>query len=107
MRRARKAGGGREACVGRWSCAMDKAVIGSSVAGWIREHDVREIECLIPDMNGVLRGKVLPAQKFLKAIDGGALYMPTSALLVCADGNYSGSSDEGFAYGDPDMLVVP
>ncbi len=85
---------------------MDKAVMGGA-ADWIRQHDVREVECLIPDMNGVLRGKVLPAQKFLKAIDGGALYMPTSALLVCVDGNYSGSIDEGFAYGDPDMLLVP
>jgi glutamine synthetase len=85
---------------------MDKAVMGGA-ADWIRQHDVREVECLIPDMNGVLRGKVLPAQKFLKAIDGAALYMPTSALLVCSDGNYSGSIDEGFAYGDPDMLLVP
>src|SRR5688572_10816191 len=80
---------------------------GARAAAWIRKHGVREIECLIPDMNGVLRGKVLPAEKFLKAINGGALYMPTSALLVCADGRYSGSIDEGFAYGDPDMLLVP
>jgi glutamine synthetase len=85
---------------------MDKAVMGGA-ADWIGQHDVSEVECLIPDMNGVLRGKVLPAQKFLKAIDGGALYMPTSALLVCSDGNYSGSIDEGFAYADPDMLLAP
>src|SRR5689334_3862486 len=96
-------GGGTQACLRR---VMDKAVVGGA-ADWIRQHDVREVECLIPDMNGVLRGKVLPAQKFLKAIDGAALYMPTSALLVCSDGNYSGSIDEGFAYGDPDMLLVP
>jgi glutamine synthetase len=85
---------------------MDKARIGSS-ADWIAQHGVREVECLIPDINGVLRGKVLPAEKFLKALGGDPLYMPTSALLVCADGRYSGSADEGFAYGDPDMLVVP
>lgn len=84
---------------------MDKAVRGSAT-DWIRQHDIREVECLIPDMNGVLRGKVLPAEKFVKAIDGSALYMPTSALLVCSDGNYSGSIDEGFAYADPDMLVA-
>ena len=29
---------------------------GMDAAGWIRENDVREVECLIPDMNGVLRG---------------------------------------------------
>ena len=72
-----------------------------------RKHDIAEVECLIPDMNGVLRGKVLPVEKFLKALDGAPLYMPTSALLVCADGRYSGSIDEGFAYGDPDMQMVP
>jgi glutamine synthetase len=76
-------------------------------ARWIAGHGVREVECLVPDMNGVLRGKVLPAEKFLKVIDGSPLYLPTSALLVCADGRYSGSVDEGFAYGDPDMLLVP
>ena len=80
---------------------------GLDAAGWIRQRGVREVECLIPDMNGVLRGKVLPAEKFLAAIGGAALYMPTSALLVCADGRYSGSIDEGFAYGDPDMRLVP
>jgi glutamine synthetase len=84
---------------------MDKAG-NRDIVGWIRQHGVREVECLIPDMNGVLRGKVLPAEKFVKAADGAALYMPTSALLVCSDGRYSGSVDEGFAYGDPDMRVV-
>lgn len=76
-------------------------------ANWIAEHGVSEVECLVPDMNGVLRGKVLPAEKFRKALDGSPLYLPTSALLVCADGRYSGSIDEGFAYADPDMLLVP
>ena len=74
---------------------------------WIRKNEIAEVECLIPDMNGVLRGKVLPVEKFLKALDGAPLYIPTSALLVCADGRYSGSIDEGFAYADPDMLMVP
>lgn len=76
-------------------------------ADWIARNRVTEVECLVPDMNGVLRGKVLPAEKFLKAADGAALYIPTSALLVCIDGRYSGSIDEGFAYADPDMRVVP
>jgi len=78
-----------------------------NAADWIRKNEIAEVECLIPDMNGVLRGKVLPVEKFLKALDGAPLYIPTSALLVCADGRYSGSIDEGFAYADPDMLMVP
>jgi len=76
-------------------------------AGWIERNGIDEVECLVPDMNGVLRGKVLPAAKFLKALEGSPLYLPTSALLVCADGRYSGAVDEGFAYGDPDMVLQP
>lgn len=86
---------------------MMRRLIMGDAAQWVHRHEVREVECLVPDMNGVLRGKVLPVEKFLKAVEGSPLYMPTSALLVCADGNYSGSIDEGFAYADPDMLLVP
>ncbi|MER9851304.1 glutamine synthetase family protein [Mesorhizobium sp. M0106] len=74
---------------------------------WLAAHAVSEVECLVPDMNGVLRGKVLPAAKFLKAIEDRALYLPSSAFLVSIDGRYSGSVDEGFAYQDPDMRMVP
>ncbi|MER9681754.1 glutamine synthetase family protein [Mesorhizobium sp. M0184] len=74
---------------------------------WLAAHAVSEIECLVPDMNGVLRGKTLSAAKFLKAIEDRALYLPSSAFLVSIDGRYSGSVDEGFAYQDPDMRMVP
>ncbi|MER8590589.1 glutamine synthetase family protein [Mesorhizobium sp. M1182] len=74
---------------------------------WLAAHAVSEVECLVPDMNSVLRGKALPAAKFLKAIEDRALYLPSSAFLVSIDGRYSGSVDEGFAYQDPDMRMVP
>ena len=35
------------------------------MADWIAERDIAEVECIVPDMNGVQRGKVLPAAKFL------------------------------------------
>ncbi|RWC13594.1 glutamine synthetase family protein [Mesorhizobium sp.] len=74
---------------------------------WLAAHAISEVECLVPDMNGVLRGKALPAAKFLKALEDRALYLPSSAFLVSIDGRYSGSIDEGFAYSDPDMRMVP
>lgn len=78
-----------------------------NAADWIEEHGIEEVECVVPDMNGVPRGKMLPVAKFLKALEGSPLYLPTSVMLVCADGRYSGSVDEGFAYGDPDMRLMP
>lgn len=32
---------------------------------FIREHKITEVECLIPDMSGIARGKILPAEKLL------------------------------------------
>lgn len=74
---------------------------------WLTTHGISEVECLVPDVNGVLRGKALPAAKFLKSLEDLALYLPSSAFLVAIDGRYSGSIDEGFAYQDPDMRMVP
>ncbi|TIL69331.1 glutamine synthetase family protein [Mesorhizobium sp.] len=74
---------------------------------WLEQHGIREVECLVPDVNGVLRGKALPTAKFLKSLEDRALYLPSSAFLVCIEGRYSGSNDEGFAYQDPDMRMVP
>jgi glutamine synthetase len=31
---------------------------------WLDEHRVTEIECLVPDLTGVARGKILPRKKF-------------------------------------------
>ena len=33
---------------------------------WIHENNISEVECLVPDLNGTVRGKVWPAQKFLE-----------------------------------------
>ncbi len=38
---------------------------------WIAERGISEVECLVPDMNGVIRGKVWPAQKFLQSARDG------------------------------------
>ena len=31
---------------------------------WLAENRVTEIECLVPDLTGVARGKILPREKF-------------------------------------------
>ncbi|TIT44232.1 MAG: glutamine synthetase, partial [Mesorhizobium sp.] len=42
---------------------------GNDPKAWLTQHGITEIECLVPDMNGVLRGKALPTAKFLKALE--------------------------------------
>jgi hypothetical protein len=31
---------------------------------WLNQHRVTEVECLVPDLTGVARGKILPREKF-------------------------------------------
>ena len=31
---------------------------------WLDAHGVTEVECLVPDLTGVARGKILPRQRF-------------------------------------------
>jgi glutamine synthetase len=39
-----------------------------NLANWIAEKGIDEVECIVPDINGVQRGKVLPAKKFLASV---------------------------------------
>ncbi len=81
---------------------MDK-----SFASWIKEHGIGEVECLIPDMNGVVRGKVVPAQKFLQSERDGSLRIPSSIYSLTVTGEYSDDADEGIAMQDPDVVLRP
>ena len=55
---------------------------------WIRERGIGEVECLVPDINGVIRGKVLPANKFLQSEKDGSLRIPSSVYIVTLTGDF-------------------
>ncbi len=78
----------------------------SELERWIEERGVSEVECLIPDMNGVLRGKVLPAAKLVQSDRDGSLRLPSSVFAVTVTGEYAGPDDDE-AYSDPDMVLRP
>jgi glutamine synthetase len=74
-----------------------------SFASWIKEQGIGEIECLIPDLNGVIRGKVFPAQKFLQSERDGSLRIPSSIYLLTVTGEYADDADEALSMQDPDV----
>jgi glutamine synthetase len=81
---------------------MDK-----SFANWIKERGIGEVECLIPDLNGVIRGKVFPAQKFMQSERDGSLRIPSSIYLLTVTGEYADSDDEALSTQDPDVVLRP
>jgi glutamine synthetase len=78
----------------------------SDLKSWIEERRIGEVECLVPDMNGVLRGKVLPAAKLLQSARDGSLRLPSSVFALTVTGEYADAEDED-AHQDPDMVLRP
>jgi glutamine synthetase len=74
---------------------------------WLTENNITEIECLVPDLTGVARGKILPREKF--STDR-AMRLPEAVLGV----SVTGESPEGHAgydrvmgFTDKDMVLIP
>ena len=52
------------------------------IASWIKERGIGEVECIVPDMNGIQRGKVLPAAKFVKSLADRTLHLQGTVVAV-------------------------
>jgi glutamine synthetase len=77
--------------------------MSDSMQEFLRGHGIHEVECVITDMTGIARGKILPKDLFLGADH---MRLPKSVLLNTVNGEqpnnapYVGSTD-------PDMVCVP
>jgi glutamine synthetase len=85
--------------------------IHKRLEAWIKEKGVAEIELILPDMNGIIRGKVVPAPRFLKGVQNHTLRIASSILSVTVTGEYpdeEGDDPDGFSGTlDPDCVLVP
>jgi len=74
---------------------------------WLTENNITEIECLVPDLTGVARGKILPREKFSTER---AMRLPEAVLGVTVTGE-SPEGHEGYdrvmGFTDKDMVLLP
>ena len=56
-----------------------------TIAKWIAEHKITEVEAMIADLSGIARGKIVPADKFVH--DEG-MRLPESIFLQTVTGNF-------------------
>ena len=61
-----------------------------------------EVECIVPDMSGIARGKAMPAPKFEKQTH---FYLPDSIFLQTITGDWAQNVGEAFT--EPDMVLRP
>jgi glutamine synthetase len=74
------------------------------IKDWLKQHQISEVECLVPDMAGNARGKFIPANQFL---DMGDPRLPESILAQTVTGEYS---DDHWTFVEPtdaDMILKP
>ena len=78
----------------------------NDLEGWLNAQRITEIECLVPDLTGVARGKILPRSKFTE--DRG-MRLPESIIGLTVTGNWPEDErlDTLIADTDRDMNLVP
>ncbi len=75
---------------------------------WLTERRVDEVECLVPDISGIARGKILPASKFLKSAREYSLRIPESVFIQTVTGEFSEDEEDWVVSDvDPDVYLQP
>jgi len=71
---------------------------------WFRERNITEVECILPDMTGTPKGKIMPASKYLQS---GWPRMPDSIFIQTAAGDYPDDQHQVWNPVDQDMELLP
>ena len=69
---------------------------------YIAGRRLDEVECIVPDLAGVARGKAMPASKFAKQTH---FFLPNSIFLQTITGDWVDT--DGEAWTEPDMILKP
>ena len=73
-----------------------------SIFDWLKEQRITEVECILPDITGVARGKIIPKDKFMSEPE---MRLPEAVLIQTVTGDFP--SDDMLDLTDPDMELRP
>ncbi len=77
------------------------------ISEWIASRGVEQVEVLVADFNGILRGKTAPAASFVETTTDGSLRLASSVFSVMVNGAYAGWEGSDSPIVDPDTVLVP
>lgn len=60
----------------------------SILEDYIKTNRITEVECLVPDLSGIARGKIVPAEKFLRILRDRGLRLPETIFVTTVTGDY-------------------
>jgi glutamine synthetase len=70
---------------------------------WFNEHGITEVECLVPDITGEAKGKIMPAARYLS---GERPRLPDSIFIQTATGDYPENEAEIVDPAELDMQLI-
>ncbi len=76
---------------------------------WLKENSITEVECLVPDLGGIARGKILPSKKFISGLNNDSHRLPQSIFIQTISGGYATEDDEELpidVYNPTDIDVI-
>ena len=76
---------------------------------WLKKNSITEVECLVPDLGGIARGKILPSNKFIKGLKDDSHRLPQSIFIQTISGGYATEDDGGLppeVYNPTDIDVI-
>lgn len=76
--------------------------MNETIIEWLKDNRITEVECIVPDMTGVARGKILPKDKFLGEPE---MRLPEAVLIQTVTGDFP--DDHMLDLTDPDMELKP
>ena len=88
------------------SASHDRPRTPEQLEAWLNRNGVGEVECIVPDINGILRGKVVPANKFIKSVRDRTLRIASSVFVLTVTGEYP-DDDVVAPLTDPDVMLIP
>ena len=78
--------------------------MGNDISQFFRDNGIQEVEAIVPDMAGIARGKVMPAEKF--AEDQG-MRLPESIFLQTVTGDYPEDTTAAMSPAEIDIILKP
>jgi glutamine synthetase len=60
----------------------------NEIEEFLERNRIDEVECLVPDMAGIARGKILPANKFVQGMRNRGLRIPEAVFVQTVTGDY-------------------
>ena len=77
------------------------------IEAFLKDNRIDEVECLVPDMAGIARGKILPAKKFLDGMRRHGLRIPEDVFVQTVNGDYPEDPSAVVSASTKDVYLIP